>query len=60
MNSNGVIYMNTWEQVRSCIRGIKRITKIREEIVSCKISRPEKMSVWIDRGDNQENGHAGK
>lgn len=47
MNPDGIIYMDTREQIGRSIRCVQHLAKLREDIVVCKIVRTQIMSVRI-------------
>lgn len=52
--------MDTWKQVGCGIRLVQKSAEHREDVVVREVDWPQVMSVWIDRGNDQENGHSGE
>ena len=59
MYTERVVNVNARKQVRRCVGRIKPCNCLCENVVMCKTFRSECMSVWINGGNNQKNGHSG-
>ena len=60
MRAQGVVHMDAGPEVRGCIRLPQESHRLREDIVSGHLRKPQMMAVGPQGRDDQENRHAGE
>jgi len=59
MCGDGVEHMNTRQNIRGCVSPVKEADHFDKNIVPFKFQRAKQVSVGINGGHDQKNGHAG-